>query len=178
VGSFFSCCCAIVGWRLHNDAKADIPAIVPGYTYSRSLLLYSRSGSGVGGSVIDYCLVSQQGYWSNITRFTVGAFEADISDHAPLSCSFYLPAAVGHRRTPPSLADGWPTIKWDSSEAKRVQYVSKLRDCEPQRQQILNQLSSGVPLAVVSNQWCEVIWKVAADVYGVSLMLGAVWLNL
>jgi hypothetical protein len=99
---------------------------------------------------------------------------SDISDHAPLSCSFYLPAAVGHRRTPPSLADRWPTIKWDSSEAKRVQYVSKLRDCEPQRQQILNQLSSGVPLAVVSNQWFEVIWKVAADVYGVKCDRGRI----
>jgi hypothetical protein len=65
--------CAVMGCVILNGRWGGLGdgtlANVPGYTYS-------RSGSGVGGSVIDYCLVSQ-GFWSNITRFAVGAFEAE-----------------------------------------------------------------------------------------------------
>jgi hypothetical protein len=129
-----------VRWPRSFIGKASI--VFSGYKYS-------RNGSGVGGSDIDYCLAGITGILSGLLSpglqwvYLKLIFQITLLFFAPYFC---LPVAVGHsRQTPPSLAGGMggqqSSGRDSSDEAKRVQYVSKLRDCGPQHQQILSQSS-------------------------------------
>eukprot|EP00775_Hariotina_reticulata_P003747 gene3747-4006_t len=117
----------------------------PGFTFK-------RKGAEEGCSVIDYCLVSHE-FLPSISRFEVGEFVDALSDHAPLWCSFCLAPSATSRAGAASATDRRPVIKWDNSESKREQYVTRLKECEPQRVALLEQLSIGVSLTVVADQW-------------------------
>eukprot|EP00775_Hariotina_reticulata_P011174 gene11174-11324_t len=117
--------------------------------------LIERKGAGVGCSVIDYCLVSQKFLPSSISIFEVGEFVDALSDQAPLWCSFCLAPATS-RAGAASATDRRPAIEWDNSESKREQYVA---ECEPQHMRLLEQLSTGVSLTIVADQW-KMFWRV------------------
>ena len=160
--------CAATGCMLLNGRDVSDGVLRAAATSHPACRRTFRSWrSNAASSVIDYCLISS-GFVSRVSYFQVGEF-VQWSDHAPLECGICpAPAAAvkgGSERAVPSAE----VICWDASEAKRAQYLTLLRSpaMQQQRQQVLQQLQEGKPLAEVCTAWCDLLQRAARSVYGV-----------